>query len=124
MPPAADADNRLFHLCLHRAWQAAQKSGAYDGGRGPDPFIHLSTAEQVAESAALHFTGVADLVLLTVDGAALGPELRWEASRGGGRFPHLYGDLPLDAVVAVDRLPLDAEGRHIFPDGVTGTAST
>lgn len=124
MPPAADDHQHLYHLCLRPAWQAAQATGAYDGGRGsgPDGFIHLSTAEQVAESAALHFAGVADLVLLTVDGAGLPPELRWEASRGGALFPHLYGDLPLNAVLAVDPLPLDAEGKHIFPDSVTGTA--
>jgi len=123
MPPAADDHQRLYHLCLRPAWQAAQKTGLHDGGRGtgPDGFIHLSTAEQVAESAALHFAGVADVVLLTVDGRAFGPELRWEASRGGALFPHLCGDLPLDAVLAADPLPLGPDGRHIFPDSIAGT---
>ena len=122
MPPAADMHKRLYHLCLRPAWQAAQESGAYAGGRGagPDAFIHLSTREQVAESAALHFAGAGDLLLLTVDAKALGPGLRWEASRGGVLFPHLYGDLPLDGVVAVDPLPLGGDGRHVFPDPIGG----
>jgi len=94
--------------------------GVYDRGPGAQAFIHLSTRDQVVESAALHFAGAADVLLLTVDAGALGPALRWEASRGGARFPHLYGDLPLDAVIAADPLPLGADGRHVFPQSVAG----
>ncbi|HUT49050.1 MAG TPA: DUF952 domain-containing protein [Alphaproteobacteria bacterium] len=124
MPAAADAHKRLYHLCPRSAWQAAQARGAYNGGRGagPDAFIHLSTGDQVAGSAALHFAGADDLLLLTVDPDRLGPGLRWEASRGGALFPHLYGDLPLKAVLAVDLLPLGADGRHVFPDLSDGAA--
>ena len=121
MPPATDVHERLYHLCPRRAWEAAQSSGRYQAG-GPDPFIHLSTRDQVIESAALHLAGVADLLLLTVNADALGPELRWEASRGGVLFPHLYADLPLAAVLAVDPLPLGPDGRHVFPDGFAGAA--
>jgi uncharacterized protein (DUF952 family) len=120
-PPAADDHRHLYHLCRRPAWEAAQAQGTYENG-GPDPFIHLSTGDQVIESAALHLAGVADLLLLTVDAGVLGPDLRWEASRGGALFPHLYGDLPFDAVRAVDPLPLGPDGRHVFPDGIAGAA--
>jgi uncharacterized protein (DUF952 family) len=125
MSTAAGAHEPLYHLCPQPAWQAAQAKGRYDGDRGAggDAFIHLSTGAQVAESAALHFAGARDLVLLTLDPQALGDGLRWEASRGGARFPHLYDDLPLDAVVGVDALPLGAAGRHVFPDHVAGFLS-
>jgi uncharacterized protein (DUF952 family) len=122
MPPAADDHQRLYHLCPRQAWEAAQARGTYETG-GPDPFIHLSTRDQVIESAAIHLAGVADLLLLTIDADALGPALRWEPSRGGALFPHLYADLPLDAVLARDPLPLGPDGRHVFPDGFAGAAS-
>ena len=81
-----------------------------------DGYIHFSTGEQVAETAARHFAGAADLVLVAVAAAALGPALKWEPSRGGALFPHLYGALPLDAVLWVKPLPLGADGRHVFPE--------
>jgi uncharacterized protein (DUF952 family) len=121
MPPAANEHDRLYHLCSRQAWEAAQAQGTYEKG-GPDPFIHLSTRDQVIESAALHLAGVTDLLLLTIDADALGPELRWEPSRGGALFPHLYADLPLDAVIATDPLPLGPDGRHVFPEGFAGSA--
>ena len=78
-----------------------------------DGFIHFSTAEQVTETAARHFAGQDDLVLVAVDAAALGPALRNEPSRGGALFPHLYGALPLDAVLWVKPLPLGADGPYL-----------
>jgi len=81
-----------------------------------DGFIHFSTAEQAAETAARHFAGQGDLVLVAVDADLLGDALRWEASRGGALFPHLYGDLPMAAVLEVVSLSLDADGRHVFPE--------
>jgi uncharacterized protein (DUF952 family) len=66
----------------------------------------------VAETAAKHFAGARDLVLVAVDGDALGAALRWEPSRGGALFPHLYGHLPLGAVLWCKPLPLDAGGRQ------------
>jgi len=123
MSVAADHHERLYHLCPRQAWEAAQAAGVYDGGRGsgPDAFIHLSTGAQVTESAAIHFAGATDLLLLTIEAGALGPALHWEPSRGGALFPHLYGDLPLGAVLAADPLSLDADGRHVFPAHVAGT---
>jgi len=70
----------------------------------------------VHETAARHFAGAADLVLAAIDAEALGPALRYEASRGGALFPHLYGTLPMSAVRWAKPLPLGADGRHEFPE--------
>ena len=98
-------------------WQAAEAAGAYRGSSqdAADGFIHFSTAAQIVESAARHRAGQDGLVLLAVDARRLGGALRWEASRGGQLFPHLYGPLPLDAVIETRPLPLGADGRHVFP---------
>ncbi len=81
-----------------------------------DGFLHFSSAEQIVESAARHRAGQDGLVLLAVDADRLGAALKWEQSRGGALFPHLYGGLPLEAVVRVDDLPRGPDGRHVFPD--------
>lgn len=80
-----------------------------------DGYIHFSTAAQVAETARRHFAGMRDLLVVTVDAAALGSALRFEPSRGGDLFPHLYGPLELTHVVATDPLPLGDDGFHTFP---------
>src|SRR5262249_38325833 len=80
-----------------------------------DGYIHFSTADQVEETAAKHFAGQRDLILVAVDADALGAALKWEPSRGGALFPHLYGKLSLTAVRWVKPLPLGPEGRHVFP---------
>lgn len=82
-----------------------------------DGYIHFSTAGQVVETAARHFAGQSDLVLVAVEADRLGDDLRWEPSRGGALFPHLYRDLHLSDVVWDKSLPLGAAG-HIFPEGV------
>ncbi|GAB4263987.1 MAG: DUF952 domain-containing protein [Pararhodobacter sp.] len=82
-----------------------------------DGFVHLSTAEQVAETAARHFAGQSDLVLVAVDTDALGADLKWEPSRGGALFPHLYREMLMADVIWDKSLPLGAAG-HIFPEGV------
>ena len=107
----------IYHMCKRAEWQAAQEIGRYEGSSQDrtDGFIHFSSAEQVRESAAKHRAGQTDLLLLSVDSAQLGDPLKWEASRGGAMFPHLYGPLPLEAVSHVDELPLDGDGLHIFP---------
>jgi len=79
-----------------------------------DGYIHFSTAEQVRATAAKHFVGQQDLLLLSVSSKAIA--VRYEPSRGGQLFPHLYADLPATAVVKVDDLPLGADGQHRFPD--------
>ena len=82
-----------------------------------DGYIHFSTAAQVAETAAKHFATESDLVLVAVKADLLGDALRWEPSRGGALFPHLYRALRLSEVIWDKSLPLGATG-HIFPEGV------
>lgn len=82
-----------------------------------DGYIHLSASTQVAETAAKHFTGEDDLWLVAVDADNLGGALRWEPSRGGQLFPHLYRSLDRADVVWARRLPLSSDG-HVFPKGL------
>jgi len=109
----------IYKIMAASEWAAAQAAGVYAGSAHDrrDGFIHFSTAAQVAETAAKHFAGQADLVLLAVDPGRFGDVLKWEASRGGALFPHLYGPLPADAVIRIDDLPRDANGLHRFPAG-------
>ena len=69
----------------------------------------------VDETAGKHFSGQSDLLLVRIESSKLGDSLKWEPSRGGALFPHLYGDLDLKAVTRVEPLPLGLDGRHIFP---------
>ena len=108
----------IYKICERAEWQAAERAGIYRGAAVDlrDGFIHFSTAAQVAETAAKHFAGRADLVLVAVDAAALGEALQWEPSRGGALFPHLYGALPLSAVQWARALPEEVDGRRAFPE--------
>lgn len=101
---------------------AALAAGRYDGSEldRADGFIHLSTAAQTRETLSKWFSGRAGLALATVDLAALGAAVRWETSRGGELFPHVYGPLPAAAVMAVVDLPVDADGAHVLPPGFDG----
>ena len=108
----------VFKLVDRAEWEAAAASGAFDGSAVDrrDGFIHLSTAAQVRETAARHFAGQADLLLVAIDAASLGDALRWEPSRGGALFPHLYAPLATASVRWVARIGVDAGGGHVFPD--------
>jgi uncharacterized protein (DUF952 family) len=108
----------IYKLCERPLWEDAQQRGVFAGAGADlrDGFIHFSTSSQVRETAAKHFATVADLVLIAVDAQALANALRWEPSRGGDLFPHLYGALPLEAVLWTRALPCDAGGRHVFPE--------
>jgi uncharacterized protein (DUF952 family) len=110
----------IYHMCTRAEWRTAEAAGVYQGSSqdAADGFIHFSAAGQVVGSAAKHRAGQPELVLLSVDAAALGEALKWETSRGGALFPHLYGPLLLAAVVRVDDLPLGPGGDHVFPAGV------
>ncbi len=107
----------VYNLCRRPDWDAALALGEYRGSVDDirDGFIHFSTAAQVVESAAKHRRGVADLLLLTVEAAVLGPALKWEPSRGGQLFPHLYAPLKTAQVWRVEALPLAPDGSHRFP---------
>lgn len=111
------AKHTIYHMCHRDEWRAAQTAGRYGGSAQDkaDGFIHFSSADQIVESAARHRAGQHGLVLLSVDAGALGDGLKWERSRGGAEFPHLYGGLELDAVTAVNDLPLGPDGLHVFP---------
>ncbi|MBX7199124.1 MAG: DUF952 domain-containing protein [Rhodospirillaceae bacterium] len=104
----------IYKILPRGEWLAAQKSGTFTGSGIDlrDGYIHFSTAMQAHETARLHFRGKADLVVLAVD--ATGLDIVWEPSRGGTLFPHLYGALPVTAVIAVHEAPLDAEGVPSF----------
>jgi len=106
----------IYKICPRALWQEAERDGVFRGAPvdRTDGYIHFSTAEQVRETAAKHFAGQDDLVLVAIDPEMLGRALRWEPSRGGALFPHLYGALALDAVRRVEELPLGRDG-HIFP---------
>ena len=114
-PPAAATI--IYKICPEALWRAAKREGVFRGAPIDlaDGFIHFSTAEQAPETAAKHFAGQSDLLLLYVDTAGLGDALKWEPSRGGALFPHLYGALALAAVTKVEALPLGPDGRHRFP---------
>ena len=107
----------IYKIMAAAEWAAAQAAGVYEGSAHDrrDGFIHFSTAQQAADTAAKHFAGQADLVLLAIDPAPLGDALKWEPSRGGALFPHLYAPLALSAVTAIQSLPLGPDGRHLFP---------
>ena len=107
----------IFHMCRRDEWDAAQARGAYAGSSQDqqDGFIHFSTAEQVGESARRHRAGQPNIVLLAADPAMLGSALKWEPSRRGALFPHLYGPLAVSAVRWVRDLPLGEDGLHILP---------
>jgi uncharacterized protein (DUF952 family) len=107
----------LYKICPAPLWRAAEREGVFRGSEVDlrDGFIHFSTAEQVAETAAKHFAGQDDLLLIAVDGDQLGDALAWEPSRAGALFPHLYGALTLNAVTKVVALPLSPAGEHVIP---------
>lgn len=106
----------IYKIVSEGEWRAAEAAGRFDGSAVDlkDGFIHFSTAEQAHETAAKHFAGALDLLLVAVDASVL--DLKWEPSRGGALFPHLYAPLPMSAVRRVDPLPLCASGEHRFPD--------
>ena len=107
----------IYHMCPAETWQEALRTGVYHGTADDrrDGFIHFSTAAQLAESARRHRAGQAGLVLIAVESARLGARLRWEASRSGALFPHLYGPLDPAEAASVGPLPLGPGGEHIFP---------
>ena len=112
-----NSSDPIFHVCPRPLWEEAQARGAYYGRPADhkDGYIHCSTAEQLRASTAKHAAGQSDLVLLSLDPARLGDSLRWEPARQGDLFPHIYGGVPLSAVLRADPLPLDSSGQHVYP---------
>ena len=112
----------VYKLADRAEWAQARASGAYGGSAldRADGYIHMSTTAQLAETARRHYAGRAGLVLVALDAAALGEALRWEPSRGGELFPHLYGPLPLAAALSERALSVTLDGTMTFDDGATG----
>jgi uncharacterized protein (DUF952 family) len=108
----------IYKICERSLWEAAEADRQFAGSPADarDGFIHFSTAAQLAGSAAKHFAGQTDLMLVAVDADALGSELKWERSRGGALFPHLYAALPLSAVRWALPLPDEIDGRRPLPE--------
>ena len=105
----------IYKICDVDLWEKAKAQGHFIGADIDirDGFIHFSTTEQLDETLRLHFEGVENLLLLTIDGFRL--DLKWEPARNGNLFPHLYDILPLSAVLTVNPLLLGDDGRHILP---------
>ncbi|MFV2052058.1 DUF952 domain-containing protein [Aliiroseovarius sp. YM-037] len=110
----------IYKIFRDAEWAAFDSAGQTDGAPidVQDGFIHFSTAEQAAETAAKHFAGEADLTLVAVDPEAAGDALKWEPSRGGALFPHLYRPLERADIVWVKPLPRGENG-HDFPPEMT-----
>ena len=107
----------VYKICPEALWRASEQAGRFDGAPIDiaDGFIHFSTAEQVRETAAKHFAGQGGLLLIAVDASRLGSALKYEVSRGGALFPHLYAPLDPAAALWVEPLPLGPNGVHVFP---------
>jgi uncharacterized protein (DUF952 family) len=107
----------IYKIVPEDLWRASEPTGRFTGAPVDerDGYIHFSTAAQVKETAARHFAGQSGLLLVAVQSDALGEALRWEPSRGGELFPHLFGELPIEAVHSVVPLPVGPAGAHVFP---------
>lgn len=113
----SDPTGTIYKISPEGPWRDAERSGWFRGSTDDerDGFIHFSTAAQAPETAAKFFAGQRDLVVAAIDARALGAALKWEPSRGGMLFPHLYAPLPMTAVLWVKPLPLGDDGSHLFP---------
>lgn len=113
----SQSNSVIFKVLSADQWKTAEAQGEFHGAAIDlsDGYIHFSTPEQVVETVQKHFAGQTDLLLIGVDPSKLGDDLRWEPSRRGALFPHLYSSLNLECVVSVDELKLGDDGRHIFP---------
>jgi uncharacterized protein (DUF952 family) len=119
---SADAGRELvatiYKICERALWHAAEAAGQFCGSPVDerDGFIHFSTAAQLAETATKHFAGQSELLLIAVDAGVLGEELKWERSRGGDLFPHLYAALPLRVVRWARPLSDEVGGQRPLPE--------
>ncbi len=111
-----------YKLVDRAEWTAALATGTYAGSAvdQADGYIHMSTAAQLAGTARRHYAGRSDLVLVEVALAPLGEALKWEASRGGDLFPHLFAPLPANIEAPQRGLWVDADGVMQFDDGAVG----
>ena len=113
-------DTPIYKIVSRSLWREAEAKGRFEGAPVDlkDGYIHFSTGAQIRETAERHFSGEDGLLLLAIDATALGAALKWEPSRGGQLFPHLYGPLALNTVLWIEDLPLAPDGHHTFPASV------
>ncbi|SFA98475.1 Uncharacterized conserved protein, DUF952 family [Rhizobium sp. NFR07] len=111
----------VYKIVPEALWREAKQKGVFDGAEidHRDGYIHFSTADQARETAKLHFAGLTGLLLVAVNTPVLGEALKFEPSRGGDLFPHLYGTLPLSAVLWEMPLLIGVDGQHAFPEKMT-----
>lgn len=107
----------IYKIFRADEWAALQANGETAGAPIDitDGYVHTSTAEQAKETAAKHFAGEDGLVLLALESDSFGDELKWEPSRGGQLFPHIYRNLRMTDIIWQKPLPL-VDGTHQFPD--------
>ena len=111
------SEKLIYKITPRLDWETAKAAGSFEGATIDlqDGFIHFSSASQVAETAAKHFAGQTDLLLVAVDTESLGDDLKWEVSRGGALFPHLYAVLSMKSVVWAHPMPIGEDGTHRLP---------
>lgn len=110
----------IYKVCDRNRWEEAVARGVFEGAEIDlaDGFIHFSAKHQVVETVTKHFAGKENLVLVAVPANKLGDALKWEPSRGGDLFPHLYDPLPTSLAVSVEDLPIGSDGKHRFPSSL------
>lgn len=108
----------IYKILTADQWTELDRNGVTNGAPIDlaDGYIHFSTAEQAQETAAKHFAGQTGLMLAAVEADTLGDALKWEPSRGGALFPHLFAPLHRTAVIWAKPLPLGDDGAHQFPE--------
>jgi uncharacterized protein (DUF952 family) len=106
----------LYKIVDASAWAKAEAESVFHGAAIDlnDGYVHLSTGAQAKETARLHFAGAANLVLVAIDEAVVAQDLKWETSRGGQLFPHVYGTIDPAQILWVKALPWDGTA-HVFP---------
>lgn len=111
---------KIYKIVRAQEWMKAEKAGLFKGSAedARDGYLHFSQAHQLRGTAERYFGGQEGLLLVAADAAALGEALKWEVSRGGEKFPHLYGSLPMSAIAWTKPIPLGPDGRHRFPDEI------
>lgn len=107
----------IYKISDTQTWQNAKQEGSFNGSPDDirDGYIHFSTLEQLEETLNKHYKGQTDLLLIAIEGEKLGTALKWEPSRGGALFPHLYAPLPTDSVLWEKPIEQQADGKHIVP---------
>ncbi len=106
----------IYKIVPRSIWEDAERAGEFAGAGIDlqDGYIHFSTSEQAQETADKHYVGQNDLLLVAVDETQFDEEMKWEPSRGGALFPHLYGVLKIEQATSVTEIQMTKDGRHLI----------